>query len=685
MSYNGTPYVAPYEPSLAIEWEMSTYTPTLWITWQTDPYEPALPITWAKPTYTPALPLKWELQPQVYTPALPLVWHAADAGYDAAALTWDLVATVNGTAITSRLTAGGTIEIGEGESAVCELVFAPAPGALDPMDYLSQSLTLDVVCYAAGVEAFRARRFTGVVSSFGVDLQSGIVRLAGTSDLQGVLDAMPRAEVLTTIGGRWTSLVFNEEATGFEIAQDCLSTIPSAMWHDGNRQLRVTPWAAKATADYEFTRVIDGTLQVQHADRNDILNTLRIDAEYRWPLLRQRRVSFNFQYAGSFCDWLTAPFHLPTKDMVESAANGAGGWVRTTKIGWQELPDGGAFYCQYPSGAYGWIAWVNNRLPGGLYLTNPVTQALCLGASWRMDRRWTQTVSEQYAITVQAPNSIEHYGTLPVDESYGVQSKRDTSGWEGSLQSYEDIKTGSTALNVDDYGYEATEDEATGRDAWEYAQITMVAKARTEILERHRRNSVSFAIPFHPSVTVGHTVRVVSGILAAKGVVRRRRDVYDHDTGELITELELALSLHGGTQTVTDQPAAAITQPALASEDAPVVHVALGYHIGGHTGIPADDEDWTGYVTNYCFDDTNDHPFSTDPQLPQTVMYDRRFVVEAPEIEEAATNPQELPATATFNVDVPEDELTFTFTEHNVLVVASARHAHAADNLTLIP
>jgi hypothetical protein len=66
-------------------------------------------------------------------------------------------------------------------------------------------------------------------------------------------------------------------------------------------------------------------------------------------------------------------------------------------------------------------------------------------------------------------------------------------------------------------------------------------------------------------------------------------------------------------------------------------------------------------------------------------MYDRRFVCEAPEIEETATNPQELPVSATFNVDVPEDELSFSFTEHNVLVIASTRHAHAADNLTLIP
>jgi hypothetical protein len=199
-----------------------------------------------------------------------------------------------------------------------------------------------------------------------------------------------------------------------------------------------------------------------------------------------------------------------------------------------------------------------------------------------------------------------------------------------------------------DWTLEATTVEAGGRDELEDAIECAVAKAQTEILKRARSNRVTLSPVYRPDLSLHMTVEVDTPYLECTGKLARIEETIDPARGVLDQSIEIALSRHGGSGLAVTDPPAAPTQPAAPAETPTPRHYYMQYRIGGTTNAIPDNDDWDGYMTNVA-------QVLRDPAAP---VYQTRFVVRMPEIEESARDAVAVQAVQTFGVAVPQDPLT---------------------------
>jgi hypothetical protein len=276
------------------------------------------------------------------------------------------------------------------------------------------------------------------------------------------------------------------------------------------------------------------------------------------------------------------------------------------------------------------------------------SEALCLTARWKAARRWAQTVTEQYAITVYAPDLEEAVGEIALEEDYGLEAVYDATDYE-SDRSWND-RPGGFVLKAatNDWESEATDVEYAGRAELEDAEECAIEKAKTEILRRARLNRVTFSPVYRPDVSLSSTVEVDTPYLTCTGKVARIEETIDPTTGTLDQTLEVAISRHGGSGLAATTPTAPVEQPEFPAEEPTPRSYTVQYRIGGTTNAQEDDPEWDGFVTNV-------QPFRRVPGEP---LYETRFVLKMPEIESTAREAIDVPAAESFELEVPEDPLT---------------------------
>jgi hypothetical protein len=217
------------------------------------------------------------------------------------------------------------------------------------------------------------------------------------------------------------------------------------------------------------------------------------------------------------------------------------------------------------------------------------------------------------------------------------------------IETYSAPPTGADySTATQDWMLDATDVESGGRAELEDAIECVVAKAQSEILSRARGNRVTLSPVYRPDLSLHMTVAVDTPYLECTGKIAKIDETIDPAGGVLEQTVEIALSRHGGSGlAVTDAPAAP-DEPAAPAETPTPRHYYMQYRIGGTTNAPADDEDWDGYITNVA-------PVLRDEAAP---VYQTRFVVRMPEIEESARDAVAVQAVQTFGVAVPQDPLT---------------------------
>jgi hypothetical protein len=548
---------------------------------------------------------------------------------------WALEVLINAVDVSSSLVGEVRITAEETRSGLCELAIIPAPGALDPDDYENQPIAVSYLTRdAAGTTLTTTARFTGTIATARYDDQ-GLLLIEATNDLQGAIEALDRAAIDTLISsGGWSKHVFDDGADPWQYARDRLSTTPGEIHVDPAGVLEFVPWAAKATPDVTLTDAdrFDNTLALRRVTRRDLISQNTINFDFRFTRLRHREIAVNFTYTPGICGYLDGEATVPQRSMIQSAAD-SNAWVRTSDITFTGFPATGVI-CTPPRG------WVQDG-----------SEFFCLGASWTAARRWAQTVTEQYAITVTAPDIETAVGVKAVSENYGIEAIFDARDYEAQVE-YDAPPAGSVlAVETDDYQLDADQTTANGRTELEAAQVVAIEKAKTEILERARGNRVSVGAVFDPTITLESTVRLTTGSISAKGKVYSYREQYNLETGALDQAIELAISRHGGSGIASDDPIVAPSPPAQAAETPTPRTYAVGVEIGGVIGAPADSDALEGYVCNAY------GPARTDP----TNLYRERFVLNMPEIEAAARNATEATQASALEVAVPQDELTITY------------------------
>jgi len=548
---------------------------------------------------------------------------------------WGVLVTLDAVDISSQLVNEVRITAEETASGLCAFQLIPGTGAIVLGDYENKSVEVSyLVKDATGATLSTIRRFTGTTTTAWYDPDSGLLSVEATNDLQGRMETSDRATIDTLIPtGSWSKHVFDEGADNWQYTQDRLSTTPAELHVDPSGNLEVIDWAAKTTPDVTLTdteRFAD-TLTLKRNTRRDLISENVINFDFRFTRLRHREIAVTFTYSPGICGYLDGDATVPQRSMIQSAAD-SNQWTRISDISFTDFPDTGT------------ICSGKNWIKDG-------SEFFCLGASWTAARRWAQTVTEQYAMTVTAPDIEAAVGVQAVSENYGVEAIYDSRDYE-NITAFDSSPTGSTlSPKTDDYQLDADATTANGRTEMEAAQAVALSKAKTEILERARRNRVSVGAVYDPSITLASTVRVNTPSLVAKGKVFAYTERLDVSTGAQEQTLEIAISRHGGSGIATDDPITAPTQPEQPDETPTSRTYALGVHIGGVIGAGADDPDWDGYVCNAYAD------AQTDP----TNLYRERFVVRMPEIEETARNATEVQATQSYEVEVPEDELTLSY------------------------
>lgn len=448
---------------------------------------------------------------------------------------WAPVVELAGVDVTADVVGEITVEASEGAARIASFSLL-ASGPLDLPGYTGQRVTIDIADSAGGN---RIRLFTGLVDVPAVDLVRRLVRITANDDLMNAVNAMDRAAIDAIVGGRWSKAVFDDGAVPWSYAQDRLSTVAASLDMDATGALRLTPWAAKASADLSFDAgvLIEQSLAIDTAERGALVNEVMVNFSYRFPMAKREAYQIHFEFmTNGFGPWVDDGNAFLVRSTVQSAIEAAGFAIDT--LDFIPLP-------------------TTPQLIGGaaMWLPNPATDPLlALGFDATVTFDYTQSVQEQHAIRVYSQASLDAVGRLPASLSGALEGKTvDTVAAETAAVLYQNAISkipsqlaaptvaGSTTAAVMDL----TAD--TNRAAAEAAMECLIDVAKVKIAASHRSGRVSAALALHPLVDLDKTVAVDADGVQAKGKVVRVLHRMDADSAQALTEFEIAVARLDGS------------------------------------------------------------------------------------------------------------------------------------------
>ncbi|MCP4342404.1 MAG: hypothetical protein GY799_26885 [Desulfobulbaceae bacterium] len=569
---------------------------------------------------------------------------------------WSPVVVVDGVDISTSVTGEISVTSTEGGATIASVTFIPADGSVDLQDWIGVPVTVDYQD-----TGWQVRKFTGICSSPQYFPRTKTITLSCTSDLQGSLESKERAEIDAIIPtGVWSKDVFDDDADGWQYAQDLASTTPGSLWTDKNGAVLFTDWAAKATPDITLTEadIINNDISIKHASKRDMVKRILMDIDYQFFNLRTRQHACAFKYTGTFCDFLQNPFKFPTKEMVRSAAESTG-W-QLDSMNYTELPETRFFDCWTGTGA--------SKYKHG-FLISTASLASCMGATFKMSNRWAQRVRENYVVDVRCEDDLDIANQYAVRESWNVTSDYDTSEWENQEPKHvglskgeeNDIPSGG-ALHPGGSGDYSEEADTERRVEMEQAQSAIFAKAATEILGTHRKTEVSFNVLMQADIDLSKTIKIITPEVTAQGKIARTKESLSVKDGKATTNITLAISRKVGVGIGSSGDLIPVDRPDATEESPYKKQVWLGFRIGGvynsyggtiggGSQAAQNDDDFNGFSTNYQ---------NADQQDATLTFYSERMTVIIPEIEQAAVDATNLIAEQVIDVAVPDDIFTLT-------------------------
>lgn len=584
-----------------------------------------------------ALPLRISVVEEIDI-ALPLIITVQSSTITSPAR-WRPVVTLGGVDVSARLTGEIRIEAGEGEARVASFVMRPAPGPITLPDWTGAAVTIDIAQQDAAGNAIDARRlFTGVVDVPDLDLTERLVSFECTDQLQQVVRSLPKEWVDTNVGGYYSEAVSGESSDMLQYADARLASVPSALDLDPYQAARVTPWNIEDAPVLVLTEadIIFGSLRVELAGRANIRNEIETVLQYRFPRLRARVASVNFERTVN--QYTSQGLDIPNRDMIEQALSSIPGWQLLGEINMVPVDPG-----SYESSGSG----------GTVYTVISATDApqLALGFAARFSNRWVQWVTEEYRLTVSAQASIDALG-LSRETSNGavLDADFDDGTWlyePGAEPVLTLPTTGDVSL---DYGGAGRTDRAAAQNAVR----TLVAQSRCQILAAHRDTSTSAMTTLHAGIDLNRRIEIDTAEVRARGKVVSVAHRMDIETGEHDTEFAIAISGFSAVGLQDDDP---VEAPAAPVDPTPAPGAAqLGcicdMYIGQFTGAPEfDDATMIGFSTNAKAG------ADFDAEAP---AYPYALSVQAPEIEAAVRDPITLPKPAAYAVAIPQDILEIT-------------------------
>lgn len=547
------------------------------------------------------------------------------------ATNWSARCLIDAVDVSARLVGQASVTAEEGAARIASVSLLPASGVIDPLDYVGKPIVLDYVLVIGGVNVPR-RIFTGRVDTPAYDPASTLLRLTCVDDLQNRVAELDRAVIDGLIGGRYTEAVQGELDDNWDYAQALLTTVPASLDAGASGGMRVTPWELATTwATYSESALLYERARLTLPQRSTMVNSVSIAFDYRYPRLRQRYTSVG--WSGTQIDMAPAGYQYPTQADIEGAANGTG-WTVTTGI-------------FYPAPAA-----IPHSSGGFIY---PEDDAIDLAILY-LTQRHSQTVTEAYALTVTAPESVTLNGELPHALRGALESSFDGTAWESAL----DVAPLMPSGGEQDYAPDAPRVDS------DYAIDTLLDQARTKILSTHRGARVGNAILCNPDLDLDKKVAISTAAVDAAGKVAKVVHTLDFSAGSAVSEFEIAIFGAGGAGIITPDTLAPPTPPAEADEtqDWPSAILALSVNTYGVTPYT---DSLMGLILNppESIFVENIPPGGTSASYPNPYYVAGSypvtgFRVQMPGVIDADRNPIVKPVSASYSIIVPDDAMTFT-------------------------
>jgi hypothetical protein len=575
---------------------------------------------------------------------------------------WSVTVMLNGNQVPNdKLCENIHVERTEGGTATAYFFINGDGSGIQNVESLAgKPITIDVLTPNGN-----KRIYTGIVDVPELDLIQKKIKI-NCIDRRTELINSQLPSIIGTIG-YWSPIIFGAQPkdTAEELDQR-LTTIPYAVDFDAYGNYNLTPKRAKSSPDFTLTgtQIYYANPTVDYTSRARITNKVNIKFQYRYARLwhMQRFFSWTSPIANNICLYLQQGYTLAARSMISAAVN-AVGWPLRGQISYGGIQPAG-WYC-------GGIAFSPVRLTGTTTLDvdssgNPIldsdgkqtsTTTITGGtdfsgvftnsASWNATTRWAQTITENYFLTVQAPQSQSLYSNVESSNQYSTEDQTDASSWE-------DYKAYDNPYNQTTNTYFI--DNATSRAVLNAAIGTALQIAKTTILNSHRDTRVTFSRFIWNAIDLKHTVTVNSNSASKAAKVNATGKVFSiiHDlnmkTGQATTQVVLALSRSIGmapSETPLGIPAVPIDNP-----DPGSTPVILGNHYGEDPTMPAAAA-WNGRIGNRLV--------SKPGFLTSLSTYPEQFVVDTPTIPDAVRNELNKNIGATYNVAIPNDTLTVTF------------------------
>lgn len=567
----------------------------------------------------PPPPLPGPAQPDPSTPAYP-GFPPIDVpeGYS---LSWTVTVSLGGQDVTEFLTGTVRVDRSEGAAGMAEFSLFYPVGTPVPLDLHDGPVV--IVFTSRGVQQLL---FTGWVTQPSWHAASRVMRIIATDRLQQRVEAMslPAIEALT--GGLYSPDVFTDEIEDrWRYAQDRLSTRPASLDCDTHGNMRVTNWQSKKHPDYTFSpgSTVYQSVDVRLAQPTETTNRVELTIKYRYPRLWQASGTFGWVHPGTggfggmqgFCAWRPDSTELPTIDMYLSAVGSTG--LTPVSASWHLLPPSMGNPCGNEQ------PWINNQ-----------PELLILGGSVIARRRWVQQVTEEYTVTL-ATAAGEPEQSRVVSRSSVNASVDFGESWPDSLRPYQYSPSGGAGTGPGTPTTPVTPGDHVDEPRRQLACNTALNKARTEIIEAHRRTQVSWQVPtaLIAGVDLVHTLELGDQNTRARGKCVQRLDELNIETGSALATLTIAILREAPG--VADPLSVPPRMGAGESESTGVMSrsYTLGTQLGGKLTSPEYDDELDGFSGNY-----------TARQSDTLEVFPRRFAATGPEIPDTRTDEHALTA-----------------------------------------
>ncbi|MCB6184300.1 hypothetical protein LIN78_12165 [Leeia sp. TBRC 13508] len=583
---------------------------------------------------------------------------------------WSLRLLIGGIDFSAHLIGQCRVEMEEGTQRVmqCQL-----EGPQDIASLSGQSVVLDLLKTGGSI-----RLFSGSVELPELAISQQVITLSCVDNRRKLLANADRATLAEWLGGYWSPAVFSSEANSLQYAEDRLSTVAASFDLDVYGQPRLTNWQSAVTPHFTVDEsLIWGDVEpvIEFSRRAEMKNSVTAAFQYRYQRLRTYRHEVSWDMGISLRDFLVYEKRIagtqyalqpkwltPTRELFTSAVDSTS-WHLSAAF-WRSQPPS-----QIISVPIDWtvwdysLAWVNHY--------TAADDPNCWGARLVLNHKVAQTVTETWAISVEATDSINKFGKLEGEVSGGnLEAAFDSSTWESDFSdttsipiSYTDWSEGGIRVQMNSQGLPAslidqTEiTDATRQDA-NLAIQTIAAIAKASMLSTHRQTHVTWKTACMPFVDVDQTGQLDIRHLQGKGKVSRLVHLFDIETGEASTETRISL--------FADIAVGTIEEEALAAPEVPVVTVVqkataatIATAAEPESSVTNQQKELIEHIWRSKGGVVISLKVKEIPILDDQPRYTNTVAVNTPAIDAADTDPLDLSFSYEHLVAIPFDPVTF--------------------------